>query len=97
MEAIGKIIKKREKKTGPVYAHFEFQNYGVFLSEELHDLKHKALYIKLAKQKPRFLLEEAKAFAKDYKTKSNNRGRLFMWKLGELEKKGRDKKKKHTT
>lgn len=87
MENLKEIIeKKKSKKPAPVYIHFEFQDYGVYLSEILHDPKHKALYIKLAKEKPRGLLEEAKGFAKDYTTKSINRGKLFMWKLKELEK-----------
>jgi hypothetical protein len=85
MESLKKIIQKRKKEHGPVYAKHEFQNYGIYLSEILHDPKHKSFYIKLAKEKPRGLLEEAKGFAKDYKTKSVNRGRLFMWKLKELE------------
>lgn len=85
MESLGKIIKKRLAREGPVHAKHEFQEYGIYLSEELHDPKHKSLYIKLAKQKSRGLLEEAKGFAKDYNTKSVNRGKLFMWKLKELE------------
>lgn len=86
MEKIAEILEKKKSKKSPVYAHYEFQDYGVHLSEVLHDKKHKALYIKLSKEKPRGLLEEAKGFAKDYNTKSVNRGRLFMWKLKELEK-----------
>lgn len=94
MEKISEIIdKKKERKTTPVYARFEFQDYGVYLSQILHDPKHKALYIKLAKEKPRSLLEEAKGFAKDYTTKSVNRGKLFMWKLTEIEKEIKSKKK----
>lgn len=86
MEKLGDILeKKKDKKQTPIYIHFEFQDYGVYLSEILHDPKHKALYIKLAKEKPRGLLEEAKGFAKDYNTKSVNRGKLFMWKLKELQ------------
>ena len=61
MENLKRIIeKKKAKKPAPIYIHFEFQDYGVYLSEILHDPKHKALYIKLAKEKPRGLLEEAK-------------------------------------
>jgi hypothetical protein len=93
MEKISEILNKKVgKKATPVYAHFEFQDYGVYLSEVLHDPKHKALYIKLAKEKPRGFLEEAKGFAKDYTTKSVNRGKLFMWKLSELEKENLPKK-----
>jgi len=87
MEKLEKLIKaKKEKKTGPVHATHEFQQYGIYLSEVLHDPKHKALYIKYAKEKPRGWLEEAKGFAKDYNTKTVNRGKLFMWKMAELEK-----------
>ena len=84
-ESIDEIIKKKFEKKGPVYAKHEFQEYGVRLSEILHDLRHKALYIKFSKEKSRAILEEAKNFAKDYNTKSVNRGKLFMWKLKDLE------------
>ncbi len=84
MESIKDIIRKR-KTPGAVHARHEFQEYGIYLSEELHDPSHKSFYIKLAKTKSRGLLEEAKGFAKDYNTKSINRGKLFMWKLKELE------------
>ena len=93
MESLKKIIAKRKRQAGPVYAHHEFQDYGVYLSEVLHDPEHKALYIKYAKEKPRGILEEAKGFAKDYNTKSVNRGKLFMWKLKELENESKDKPK----
>ena len=85
-EKVDDIIRNKLEEKGPVYAKYEFQEYGVRLSEELHDKRHKSLYIKFAKEKPRGRLEEAKNFAKDYSTKSLNRGKLFMWKLGELEK-----------
>jgi hypothetical protein len=65
------------------YISREFQKYGYDLAEELGDLKHKALYIKLAKENPRGLLETARNFVKDaYQVKS--KGRLFMWKLKEI-------------
>lgn len=67
------------------YITREFQDYGYRLAEELGDLKHKALYIKLAKQLPRGLLEEARTFIKDA-SNVKNRGRLFMWKLAQLKK-----------
>lgn len=67
------------------YISREFQDYGYHLAEQLNDLEHKALYMKLAKETPRFLLERAKNFVKDaYQVK--NPARLFMWKLGELKK-----------
>ena len=65
------------------YISREFQLYGLELAEELNDLKHKALYIKLAKTTPRGYLEAARSFVKDaYNAKS--KGRLFMWKLKQI-------------
>lgn len=65
------------------YISREFQDYGYRLAEELGDLKHKALYIKLAKEFPRPLLEQARNFVKDA-SNVRNKAKLFMWKLGEL-------------
>jgi hypothetical protein len=74
------------------YISYEFQKYGYELADELGDLKNKSLYIKLAKETPRGLLEAAKNFVKDaYEVKS--RPRLFMWKLAELKKEAKEKKK----
>jgi hypothetical protein len=69
------------------YISREFQSYGIYLSEELGDYEHRALYIKLAKTVPRAILEKALSFVKDANAKS--KPRLFMWKMKEL-KMGRD-------
>lgn len=76
------------------YISREFQKYGYELAEELDDLEHKSLYIKLAKETPRGLLEAAKSFVKDAKD-VKNKGALYMWKLKELkkEKKNRERDK----
>ncbi len=86
MKSLKQILKDKTQKQGAPRAKHEFQEYGIRISEQLHDNKHKALYIKLAKEKPRPMLESARIFATDYDTQSVNRGRLFMWKLKELEK-----------
>ena len=65
------------------YISREFQQYGYELAEELGDLKHKALYIKLAKETPRQYLEAARSFVKDA-VNVNSKGKLFMWKLSQL-------------
>lgn len=65
------------------YISREFQKYGYELAEALGDIKHKSLYIKLAKVTPRAILENAKSFVSDaYNAK--NKGSLFMWKLKQL-------------
>lgn len=82
MQKVGDILKKF-KADKDKYISREFQKYGYELAEEFGDLKHKTLYMKLAKETPRGLLEAAKNFVKDaYNVK--NKARLFMWKLKEL-------------
>jgi hypothetical protein len=67
------------------YISYEFQKYGYELADELGDLKNKSLYIKLAKEVPRGILEAARNFVKDaYNVKS--RPKLFMWKLAQIRK-----------
>lgn len=73
------------------YISREFQAYGCHLAEELNDIVHKSLYIKLSKTVPRALLEKAFSYAKD--ANSKRRGAVFMWKLKEL---GAWKKKENT-
>ena len=75
------------KKFNPVqdkYISREFQAFGIYLSEELNDYKHKSLYIKLAKTVHRSILEKALSYVKDAQTYSSNKGALFMWKLKQL-------------
>lgn len=84
MQKVGDVLKKF-KIEDDKYISREFQQYGYDLASELGDLKHKALYIKLAKENSRGHLEAARSFVKDaYNVKS--KGRLFMWKLKELKK-----------
>ncbi|OGM12900.1 hypothetical protein A3A76_00465 [Candidatus Woesebacteria bacterium RIFCSPLOWO2_01_FULL_39_23] len=84
MKKIGEILKSFRSDEDK-YISREFQKYGYELAEELGDLKRKALYIKLAKETKRGLLESARNFVKDaYNV--NNKARLFMWKLAELKK-----------
>lgn len=64
------------------YISREFQSYGIYLSEELGDYKHKSLYIRLAKTVPRAILEKALSFVKDANAKS--KPKLFMWKMKKL-------------
>ena len=76
-------ILKKFKFDRDKYVSREFQKYGYDLAEELGDMKHKALYIKLARDTPRGHLEAARNFVKDaYQVKSKSR--LFMWKLKEI-------------
>lgn len=71
------------------YISQEFQKYGYELARELSDLKSTSLYIKLAKDTPRGLLEIARNFVKDA-SNVKSKPKLFMWKLADLKKKQAD-------
>lgn len=81
MKSVGKILQKYDPKVDKHISR-EFQAFGMHLSEELDDYKHRGLYIKLAKTHPRSLLEKVLSFCVDSNAK--NKGALFMWKLKEL-------------
>jgi len=66
------------------YVSKEFQDYGYRLAQKLDDLKRVSMYIKLAKNKPRAILEKAFSFAIDYPN-AKNKGRLFLWKIKDIE------------
>lgn len=92
MQKVSQILKE----FNPVedkYISREFQVFGIHLSEELDDYKHKSLYIKLAKTVHRSILEKALSFCVDSNAK--NKGALFMWKLKEL--KSQNSNRKTTT
>ncbi len=83
--AFQQILDKLDQRKK--YVKKEFQAYGLELAEELNDWKNKSLYIKLAKETPRQLLEDAVNFVKDQpKGQVKSRARLFMWKLKQLKK-----------
>ncbi len=81
MQKIDTILKKFNP-TKEKYISREFQQYGLYLAEELNDYKHRALYIKLAKEVHRSILEKALSYVKD--SNVDKKGALFMWKLKQL-------------
>lgn len=83
MKSIKTAISETKFKDRPKNISHEFQFYGCFLAESLDDTKHYGLYIKLAKQLPRPILEETLNFTKGYYG-AKNKAKVFMWKLQEL-------------
>lgn len=81
MQKLGTILKKFDPQKDK-YVSREFQTFGIHLSEQLDDYKHRSLYIKLAKENHRSILEKALTFAID--SGARNKGALFMWKLKQL-------------
>lgn len=88
MQKIGDVLKNFDPLQDK-YISREFQAYGIYLAEKLNDYRRKALYIKLAKQIHRPILDQALRFVLD--SNARNKAALFMWKLKEL---GAFKKKK---
>ncbi len=64
----------------------EWQDYAYRLALELDDKAHTSLYMRLVKNTPRPILEEARVFVKGA-TNAKNKARLFMWKVKELKNK----------
>lgn len=85
MKSIAKIIAEVKFKDRPKNISHEFQMYGVYLAESLDDTKHYSLYIKLAKELPRVMLEEALNFTKGY-LGARSKAKVFMWRLNQLRK-----------
>ncbi|MFA9288754.1 MAG: hypothetical protein ACEQSA_02645 [Weeksellaceae bacterium] len=81
MDSIKNILTKFDPIEDK-YISREFQTFGIYLAEKLEDSRHKSLYIKLSRDIPRAILEEALRFCVDSKARS--KGALFMWKLKEL-------------
>ncbi|MDO8618874.1 MAG: hypothetical protein Q7R49_02890 [Candidatus Daviesbacteria bacterium] len=83
MKSIAKVIQEVKFKDRPKNLSQEFQVYGVYLAESLQDTKHYSLYMRLAKNYDRGLLEEALNFTKAYYS-AKNKARVFMWRLQQL-------------
>lgn len=81
-QSFAKILKSR--KIIPDYRNkYEFQAYGNRLADDLGDNAHRTLYIKLAREVDRNILEVAKEFVMRSEN-ATTRGKLFMWKLAQL-------------
>ena len=85
MKSIKTAIAEAKFKDRPKNISKEFQMYGVYLAESLQDTKHYSLYMKLAKNYNRAILEEALNYTKGY-TAAKSKARVFMWRLGQLRK-----------
>lgn len=82
MKTIKAAISNYKISDEDKYLSREFQKYGIYLADELGDPSHKTLYIKLAKEVPRPILDSALSFVLDSKARS--KARLFMWKVKQL-------------
>lgn len=73
-----------EQNAGKRQAAHEFQAFAYKLAHDLNDLDNLRMYMRLAKTIDRSIMERAFSFAVD--SRSDNRAKVFMWKLGDLRK-----------
>lgn len=85
LTSVGELLNKYKLDDTDKYVSREFQLYAYDLAVELDDLDHKSLYMRLVKNTPRALVENARSFVKDAQN-AKSKGRLFMWKLAQLKK-----------
>jgi hypothetical protein len=85
MHALGDLFADYQLDDKGGYITQEFQDFGYRLAVELNDMKHKSLYIKMAKETNRVLLENALGFVKDAQN-AKSKAKLFMWKVKQLKK-----------
>jgi hypothetical protein len=92
MQDIKSLLQNYKVEDKFKYVTKEFQDYGYRIAATLHDIEHKALYIKLAKSEDRNMIEEAFAFAKHY-TGAKNKGKIFMWKFYQMKREMKERQK----
>lgn len=82
-QALGTLFDAYQLDDKGGYITQEFQDFGYRLAVDLHDMKHKSLYMKMAKTENRAWLEQALSFVIDAPN-VKSRAKLFMWKLRQL-------------
>lgn len=83
LQSIQQIMSCYKLEDKGKYITREFQDYGYRLAQELDDEKRISLYIKLAKEIERPILEQARIFVKGA-SEVRSKAKLFMWKLKQL-------------
>ena len=81
--SLGKILDKYQIEEKQKRISREWQDYAYRLAVELSDTAHTSLYMRLCKNAPRHILEEARVFVKGA-VNAKSRGKLFMWKVKQL-------------
>ncbi len=90
-QKIGDLFSNYQLEDKGGYISQEFQDFGYRLAVDLNDLQHKSLYIKMAKNVERSILERALSFVTDA-SNAKSKARLFMWKVKQLKQEAKQKK-----
>jgi hypothetical protein len=94
-KSIKESFKKYQPKARNKYVNHEFQDFGLRLANELNDLPHKTLFLKMAKTIDRKILNQALSFVKDAPAKYN-KAKLFMWKVKKIREEWKEKETQPT-
>ena len=84
-QLLGDLLDKYALEDKGGFITQEFQDYGYRLAMEMGEEKRKSMYIKMAKTVDRKILEQARTFVLDAED-VRNRGQLFVWAVGKLQK-----------
>ncbi len=90
MQSVGKILKRFDPVKDK-YISRDFQQFGIWLAEEMEDYKNRGMWIRLAKINHRAILEQCLSFVKD--SNADNKIALFLWKLKQLKNEPKKDKK----
>lgn len=92
-ESLQQLLAKYQVNNEGKYISQEFQDFAYRLAMSIthpEDRETIGMCMRLAKRKPRALLEQASSFVADAQAK--NKVALFLWKLKELEKEAKAKR-----
>lgn len=76
--------RKNVQANGKRSTAYEFQDYAYRLAEDLNDLEHLNMYMRLVKHTERHVIERVFQYVAD--SGVENKGALFMWKLKQFRK-----------
>ena len=91
-EPVGSLFAGYQIADAGGYITQEFQDFGYRLAIALDDMRHKSLYIKMAKEVPRGQLESALSYVSDAAA-VKSKAKLFMWRLRQLQTEEKAQKK----
>lgn len=89
-KSLAEIFKA--KRDGTKYVNHEFQVFGHYLATQLDaSPKQYSLFIKMAKEEERWVLQHCLEFVKDVKN-AKSKVKLFMWKFKQVKQEVKEKK-----
>jgi hypothetical protein len=89
MKSIAEVLAKIKGDDSGKYLKHEWQQFAYNLANWLDDTERISMYMKLAKEEDRMLLQKAWDFVKESNARS--KPKLFLWKVAQLRKEREEK------